>query len=244
MWSRICILTFCGALSFGADVCSGLPTPNSPYPVPHTDGPASFRLQVKSGEPEFRITLRPAVESSGHTFDIEVARCEDAVLLQVLPIVEVGLDNLDAEFWASDINFDGYLDFSVMTALGGRAQSYWSWIYDPRSGRFVQNELTELLHDLGSPYGSGRCCGLDIDPEKHEITKAYDASRAVACSGEQGGTEVWLDVERYRVDNNRPILIHEEKFTFGDGTCTLTVSDLIGESMVVTSVRNGTMVDR
>lgn len=53
-----------------------------------------------------------------------------------------------------------------------------------------------------------------------------------------------LDEERYGVDNNRLILIHEEKATFGDGTCTLTVSDLMGESMVVTSVRTGKTEDR
>jgi hypothetical protein len=252
MWGRICILTFWGALSFGADVCSGLPTPNSRLlSVPSTDKPrpASFRLRVKSGGPEFRITLRPPpfgdLPDPGH-FDIEVARCKDAVLLQVLPIFEDGPGNFDAAFWASDINFDGYLDFSVMTALGGREQSWWSWIYDPRSGRFVQNELTAQLHGMGSPNGSGRPGGLDIDPEKHEITYTYLPSRAIVCSDvfQQGGREVLVDVERYRVDNNRLILIHQEKATFGDGTCTVTVSDLIGESMVVTSVRNGKMVDQ
>jgi hypothetical protein len=44
----------------------------------------------------------------------------------------------------------------------------WSWIYDPRSGRFVENELTKELHELGIPNG-----GREIDPERHEMSYHY-----------------------------------------------------------------------
>jgi hypothetical protein len=220
MWRVIAYYAVCGTLAFGADVCTGLPASRSGNSL-GTPSEASYRLAVKPGGPEFRIHFRPRPLSFPETVyavDIEVARCKDGVLLQVLPIMAEQPINFGATFETNDVNFDGYLDFSVLAEYGAKYQSSWWWIYDPKSGRFIQNELTKELHDLGSN-------GVDFDPKNHEITKQL----------------VWPDpcgqpMDRYRVDDNRPTLIHKEEIHFVEPDCTLTVSDLVGGQWVETRV--------
>jgi hypothetical protein len=79
-----------------------------------------------------------------------------------------------------DLNFDGYLDFSVVTEFAGTTgdgRSY--WVYDPISGIFVQNEFTQVLRCGSAAVTSknGGTCRvaalIDFDPEKHEIGRRY-----------------------------------------------------------------------
>jgi hypothetical protein len=215
----------CGTLAFGADVCAGLPASRSGYSL-GTPSAASYRLAVKPAGPEFRINIRPLLfdwNSVGspeliHAGDIEVARCKDGVQVQVLPIMAQQPINFAATFETNDVNFDGYLDFSVLAEYGAKYQSSWWWIYDPKSGRFIQNDLTKQLHDLGSN-------GVDFDPKKNEITYQL----------------VWPDqcgqpMYRYRLDNNRLTLVHKEEVEFVEPDCTLTVSDLVRGEWVETRV--------
>jgi len=249
MWGGIfvCLLVFWGTLSFGADVCRGLPTapragpfPTLPYDPPYKPRPESFRLRVKSGGPEFRITVSslpvdwqsfPSPEYV-HAGDIEIADCQGGARLHVLPIMAAQPIDFAGTFFAKDVNFDGYLDISVFAETGGPlwVGSEWWWIYDPRSGRFVQNELTQELHDLGIPN-----LGRNFEDAKHEITYPRFFPLTGACAE---GTERWGETSRYRIENNRMILVHDEKLDWGVSNCTLTVSDLVGGEMVVTGVRS------
>jgi hypothetical protein len=206
-------------------------------------------LSVKSGGTAFRITVRPLwrlnedIVDDTHAGDIEVARCPDGKPLQVLPIAGDQPIAFGSTFHADDLNFDGYLDFSVVTEFAGTTgdiRSY--WVYDPGSGIFVQNEFTKELRcgsdGVTSKYG-GACRGaasIDFDPQKHEIGRRYFGGAMGGCPNTGQG-----EGERYRVVNNRLILIHKQEFEliYQGGLfqlCAVTVSDLVDGTMRVTQV--------
>jgi hypothetical protein len=186
----------------------------------------SFRLPVKSGGPEFRITIRPIPivrppndDAFVHSGDIEVERCQDGKQLQVLPLMAWQPVNFAPTFHAQDVNFDGYLDFAVLAEYAGKWGSESWWVYDSAAGRFVQNELTQDLRKL-------KANGVRIDPKKQEISTSY-LTEPWGC-GSTGN--------RYRVVNNRLVIVHEEVPKPFENGCTVTVSDLAGGTMHVTAV--------
>ena len=232
-----------GCLYCCADVCGGLPTgdPKALNFWGATDKlppPASFQLSVKRGGPAFRITVRPlAFDLKGngiavHAGDIEVARCQDGKQLQVLPILAWQPIDFGASFHADDINFDGYLDFSVLTEFAGKFKSRSYWVYDPASRLFVENELTRKLgaNCLGTEWHGGcwKATQIDFDQNKREIRADYIPIFAICAPNGYSG-------DRYRVKDNRLILVHKEELT--SDNCTLTFSDLVGGTMRVTEIR-------
>src|SRR5579864_11699 len=239
MWRRLSALALCGAVALWADVCRGLPSgPPEGSSYLDTPRPLAFRLSVKPGGPAFRITVRPLLlkwqGGSGdpvHAGDIEVAGCQDGKRLQLLSIMAWQPINFAATFQAQDINFDGYLDFSVLTEFAAKYGTRSYWVYDPASGRFVENELTHELGEncLGAEW-HGRCWkadSIDFDPKKLEISAHYFVG-----VGQCGGP-----VDRYRLENNRLIVVHKEVLDMKPDSCTLTVSDLTAGTMRVTEVR-------
>jgi hypothetical protein len=166
-----------------------------------------------------------------HAGDIEVADCQDGNPLQLISIMAWQPINFAATFNAHDINFDGYLDISVLTEFAAKWGSRSYWVYDPVSGLFVQNELTRELGEncLGAEWHGGcwKADSIDFAHQKHEISAHY-----LVGAGECGSP-----TDRYRVENNRLIVIHEEILDMKPNGCTLTVSDLIGGSMRVTRIR-------
>jgi|HubBroStandDraft_6_1064221.scaffolds.fasta_scaffold443446_2 hypothetical protein len=261
MRQRLFMLALCAMPALWADVCDGLPA-SPPKQSTESNQPLSFKLSVKSGGPAFRITVRPLwqikagreIIDEARAGEIEVARCKDGKQLQVLPIAADQPISFSYSFQAEDLNFDGYLDFSVETEFsgtGGEVRSY--WVYDPRSGIFIQNEFTHELRcgtaAVTSKYGDtaseiGETCWgaafIDFDPVKHEIGRKYFGGAMGGCpsTGEGKG-------ERYRVVNNRLILIHKQDFEFEPKppsqlpprSCTVTEWDLIGGTMRITKVR-------
>ena len=205
-------------------MCGGLPSV-PPVVSSYADAPRplSFRLSVRPGGPAFRITIRPRrfkmTNDPVPAGDIEVARCSDGQRLQLLTIMASQLINFPATFTTSDVNFDGYLDFSVLAEFGGTfgAQSW--WIYDPPSGRFVQNELTRELRKLGNN-------GYHIDPKKREIS--IEKLLAICPSL----------VDRYRLEGDRLVMIHQETgFQNSETACTVTNPDLAHGTMHETGQR-------
>ena len=255
MWRRLSMLALCVMPALWADVCDGLPTgPPKDSKLFGSNRPLSFKLSVKSGGTAFRITVRPiwqddVIIDETRAGEIEVARCKDGKQLQVLPIAADQPMNFGSTFHADDINFDGYLDFSVVTEFtgsNGDIRSY--WVYDPGTGIFIQNEFTHELRcgsvAVTSKYGvsettaeiaSGACLGaafIDFDPEKREIGRRYFDGAMGGCPNTSQGKG-----ERYRVVNNRLILIHKQEFKLEPEPCTVTEWDLIGGTMRVTKVR-------
>jgi hypothetical protein len=250
------MLALCGMPLLWADVCDGLPT-RAPKvaDLSGSNQPRSFKLSVTSGGTAYRITVRPLWRLTEdrhlipypdvHAGDIEVARCQDEGPVQVLPITQGEPIDFGSTFQEQDLNFDGYLDFSVVTessGTGGDLRSY--WVYDPRSGIFVQNEFTQELRcgsvEVTSKNG-GACRGaafIDFDPAKHEIGRRYFGGAMGGCPFTNQG-----EGERYRVVNNRLNLIHKQDFKLfykeagGVDFCDVTVSDLVNGTMRVTEVR-------
>ena len=247
MWRLLSVLALCGMPALCADVCGGLPT-GSPkwaaagWPDPKNAlHPVSFQLSVKQGGPAFRITvgafLHQLADRPIHAGDIEVARCQDGKRLQLLPILSDQPLDFGASFHAEDINFDGYLDFSVLTEFGAKWGSRSYWVYDPASGLFVQNALTRELSENCFAAAHGECYGasyIDFDPKKHEVLTHHFGIGNTGCGA---------GADRYRVENNRLVLIHKEEITktgtFLPRDCEVTLSDLIGGTMRVTGVRRG-----
>jgi hypothetical protein len=232
MRRRLSALAWCVTLALRGDVCGGLPT-GPPDVSSYADAPRplSFRLSVQPGGPAFRITVRPRVFKMTNdpvpAGDIEVARCSDGRRLQLLTIMACQPINFPATFTTSDVNFDGYLDFSVLAEFGGTFGAQTWWVYDPASGRFVQNELTRELRKLGNN-------GYHIDPKKHEI---IIESLLAYCPSL---------VDRYRLEGDRLVMIHHETgFQNRETVCTVTYSDLAHGTMRETGQRrfiNGKLV--
>ncbi len=256
MWRRLSVLALCGMSALQADVCHGLPGPpkGSEFRIESRSEALlslSFQLSVKAGRPAFRITVRSlsfadtgAVPS--YAGDIEVASCRDGKRLQLLPITADQALNFGASFHADDINFDGYLDFSVITEFASKYASRSYWVYDPDSGLFVQDQLTRELGEncLGAAWHGGcyKAEFISFDSKKHEISTHYFTASALVWDATGGASSEgcpWRG-DRYRVQNNRTILVHKEEITQGDvhdSSCTVKVSDLIGGAMRVTGVR-------
>jgi hypothetical protein len=249
------MLALCVMPALWADVCDGLPTsPPKGSALFGSNKPLSFKLSIKSGGTAFRIMVRPiwqddVIIDETRAGEIEVARCKDGKQLQVLTIAADQPMNFGSTFHADDINFDGYLDFSVVTEFtgsNGDIRSY--WVYDPGTGIFIQNEFTHELRcgsvavtsqngvsDTTAEIASGACLGaafIDFDPEKREIGRRYFDGAMGGCPNTSQGKG-----ERYRVVNNRLILIHKQDFEREPEPCTVTEWDLIGGTMRVTKVR-------
>lgn len=107
------------------------------------------------------------------------------------------------------------------------------WVYDPGSGLFVQNGLTRELREscLGEAWHGVCQADIEVDPKRHEIGTYY----LHGCPGDQ------KEGDRYRVENNRLVLVHKEAVAYAQRTdqryCTLTISDLVDGTMRVTAVR-------
>ncbi|HKW99369.1 MAG TPA: hypothetical protein VJN43_16635 [Bryobacteraceae bacterium] len=236
---RVLTVVFCGTAALAADVCGGLPI-RPPEASSYLDPPRSFdfRLSVKSGGPAFRVKVRPLllkwqVDSGGmvHAGDIEISRCEDGKQSQVLPLMAWQPINFGASFEAQDIDFDGLLDFSVLTEFAAKWGSRSYWAYDPESGQFVENDLTRELsrNCLGAEWHGGcwKSDQINFDPIRREISAHYFAG-----VGKCGGP-----VDRYRLERNRLIVVHKEVLDMKPDACTITVSDLSRGIMRVTEVR-------
>jgi hypothetical protein len=248
------MLVLCVTPALWADVCDGLPSSAHKGPKLFGSNEAlSFKLSVKSDGTAFRITVHPnwrinagrvILVDETRAGDIEVARCQDGRPLQVLPIPADQPISFGSTFHADDINFDGYLDFSVVTEVAGTSgdiRSY--WVYDPGTGMFIQNEFTHELRcgsvAITSKY-NGAClvaAFIDFDAQKREIDRRYFGGAMGGCPNTGQGKG-----ERYRVLNNRLILIHKQEFEqiYQGGVfqfCAVTVSDLVDGTMRVTEVR-------
>jgi hypothetical protein len=240
VWRLISVLTLCGMRALCADSCDGLPTdPPKGSDLFGSSEPLSFELSIRPGGPAFRITVRPlwrvnaghVIIDDTHAGEVEVARCQDGKALQVFPIRADQPIHFGASFHAEDINFDGYLDFSVVTEFAAKWGSRSYWVYDPVSGLFVENELTRELNEncLGAEWHGGcwKAASIDFDQIKREVRANYiPPFRPCPPNGYSG--------DRYSVQDNRLILVHKEELS--PDNCQLTYSDLSGGSMRVTRV--------
>jgi len=81
--------------------------------------------------------------------------------------LEVRLDDPQAQ-WRQrgllkhDVDFDGHLDIGVLQPGGAKWGRYFWWFYDPESGRYHANSLSEELYSLA-------CADFQVDPERKRL---------------------------------------------------------------------------
>jgi hypothetical protein len=99
------------------------------------------------------------------------------------------------------VNFDGYLDISFVRDGGAKWVSREYYIFDPQSGRYSTNALTQDLAEVQEN-------GISFDSQTHEIRAPFMGP--AAC---RGGVNV------YRIQNGRLSQVQEEKITESNGQC-------------------------
>lgn len=231
------VLLLVGSLPLAAQTCDHLraePSDGSNFLVkPVTE---AYRVSVAPGGPAFRVTIRPLLDHIEtplvHAGDIEIARCEDGTPVQVLPIRAHQPIHFAATFAARDINFDGYVDISVISEFAAKYTSRSYWVYDPHAERFVENELTRELSEncLGKAWHGGcwRANTIDFDSLRHEITAHY-----LIGVGNCG-----MPADRYRVEGGRLVVVHQEVLEMSPDQCTVTISDRSAGTMRITAVHH------
>ena len=158
--------------------------------------PTSILVQISPMLPPYRFTLIPehatappgAIHQAGK---IEISIPATGARPQTIEVMSNWSDSVCRVFDAKDVNFDGYLDISVVREGAGTWASRDYYVFDPQSGRFI---TTDLTRDLGQLKNNG----VNLDWKNHEI-------QATFIFGLCGGVDI------YRLENDRLVKIQEEE---------------------------------
>ena len=190
-----------------------------------------LRVRVSAKGPELHLRLEPVAYPGPESNDvhtvgwIRVFSCESGALLQSL---EVGSSDNPKRFLQSfemkDVNFDGYLDISVIREGGAKWVRQTWWMFSPALGRFVSDAFSKELGEVSHN-------GLELDSAHLDIT-ARHLTDLTGC----GPTK-----DIYHVEHGRLVLIHQEAISFPPGNapgCTLTTSDRMNGRLRVKKVQH------
>src|SRR5262249_51403739 len=211
----IAILASCFALGGcrgkEATVQEPAPTAATATAEEQTASRPTYRFRIHPNLPEFTFTLvgDRSTESSEtlHVKRIEIRRGAATEPFQVIE----GLDTVTPLSTGTpglavlDMNFDGYGDIRLVESQpAGPNIPYLNWLFDPTSGRFVENRA---LNAITSPQ---------FDP----------ATREIRSNWRDGATRYGTDV--YVFSEGGPVLVRKESKEYkGPGIYTLQVSQLV-----------------
>jgi hypothetical protein len=176
-----------------------------------TAGDPTLRFRIHPNLPEFAFTLvgDRSTETSEtlHVKRIEIRRGAATEPFQVIE----GLDTVTPLSTGTpglavlDMNFDGYGDIRLVEFQpAGPNVPYLNWLFDPTSGRFVENRA---LNAITSPQ---------FDPVTREIRSNW----------RDGATRYGTDIYVFR--DGAPVLVRKESKDYkGPGIYTLQVSQLV-----------------
>lgn len=169
-------------------------------------GTASFTVKVGVEQPVYQIRLIEDPVSAEtatlhHVGRIEVS--QGGALRQTINVNSIWDDSLCNYFEMSDVNFDGYLDIAVLRDAGGKWMRRDYYIFDPASGHFVTNALTEDLAQVQSS-------SIVLDHETEQIEAPFFKGR---CAGE----------DIYKINHGRLEKIQEQEITPRGDECGITV---------------------
>jgi len=166
----------------------------------------TMRVSINPNLPayQFKLTTQPLAAGPGeiHAVDkIEISIPPSGSIVQTIEANSIWDWGLCQFFTAADVNFDGYLDTSFVRDGGAKWASREYYIFDPLSGRYIDNALTQDLSKVKEN-------GISFDSQTHEIRAAFMAPWPCA-----GGLNV------YRIQNGRLNEVQKEKVEPGDGQC-------------------------
>ena len=153
---------------------------------------------------QFKLTTQPLATGPGEIHAvgmIEISIPPSDAIVQTIEANSIWDWGLCQFFTAADVNFDGYLDISFVRDGGAKWASREYYIFDPLSGRYIDNALTQDLAKVKEN-------GISFDSQTHEIRAAFMAPWPCA-----GGLNV------YRIQNGRLNEVQKEKVEPGDGQC-------------------------
>jgi len=117
------------------------------------------------------------------------------------------------------VNFDGYLDISFVRDGGAKWVSREYYIFDPQSGRYSTNALTQDLAEVQEN-------GISFDSQTHEIRAAFMGPWPCA-----GGLNI------YRIQEGRLNEVQQETVTPSNGQCIRETKRWVNEGWSVTVIK-------
>jgi len=141
---------------------------------------------------------------------IEISRIGRPGLVQMIDVTVIADASwFTKTFRAQDVNCDGYLDILVLSDHGAKWGSYDYWLFDPGSGRFITNGLTQQLSKLMAN------------------TRDWDAASRTLHLGFLANDQARIG-ETYRIENTGLTLIEiEERLKNCDGVFREITSKII-----------------
>ncbi len=185
----------------------------------------SYLLRVNERLPVYRLRLVPDLpgdESSyvpelHHVGRVEVSLEGSPRILQTIEAEShMGARDFTAFFTIRDMNFDGYADLGIYRDGGATWASHTYWLFDPASGRFVRNDLSRDLDQLGSN-------GVHPNP----------AARTIMAPHLMYGCPLPV-YDLFKIDNGRLVLVERHERLVGKeppGYCEVQISRRVGGAM-------------
>ena len=195
--------------------CSGGPTGLEPImmrvSISPTLPPYQFKLTIQS------LAARPGeIHAVGK---IEISIPPSGTVVQTIEANSIWDWGLCQFFTAADVNFDGYLDISFVRDGGAKWASREYYIFEPLSGRYISNALTQDLAKVKEN-------GISFDSQTHEIRAAFMGPWPCA-----GGLNI------YRIQEGRLNEVQQETVTPSNGQCIRETKRWVNEGWSVTVIK-------
>ena len=236
----------CLAISLGLLLTSAARAQQPPPAAPHSSAASKsitqdlsygggFVVNVTPNLPKFTFRIIPDVQpndqfgnATSTVRDIEVFSGDSTVPLQHLTGCEwFGMEAPPrGEDWfrAVDFNFDGYQDIYVLTNWGATGNEQGCiWLYNTETRRF---DYSAEFSNLGT---------FTIDP----------THKTIITWGNGGMAGAVHSAEKYKVENNRPVLVYEESQNWDRDKKQFhcLVKELRGKALVTTHDEWGRTAD-
>jgi len=195
--------------------CSGGPTGLEPI---------TMRVSISPTLPpyQFKLKTQPLAARPGEIHavgKIEISIPPSGTVVQTIEANSIWDWGLCQFFTAADVNFDGYLDISFVRDGGAKWASREYYIFEPRSGRYISNALTQDLAKVKEN-------GISFDSHSHEIQAAFMGPWPCA-----GGLNI------YRIQEGRLNELQQETVTPSNGQCLRETKRWVNGGRSVTVIK-------
>jgi len=122
-----------------------------------------FHVQINPAIPAYTFHVISFVKAVGK---IEIFRETNlSAPIQTIPLdPEMRLSDMAATFFnVQDVNFDGFADIGLPVDGGAKWSSYQYWIFDQKTGMFIQTPLTDDFKKISFNF-------IAFDPKKRQVT--------------------------------------------------------------------------